>query len=50
MTSQNDSSTPQTVHQASLPLTTLTQRPQKGFNHLVINIPLERTHEEPIIQ
>lgn len=32
---------------AALGLTSLTQ---KGLNHLVINIPQEETHEEPIIQ
>ncbi len=35
---------------AALGLTSLTQRPQKGLNHLVINIPQEKKHEEPIIQ
>ncbi len=34
----------------TLGLTSLTQRPQKGLNHLVINIPQEKKHEEPIIQ
>lgn len=35
---------------AALGLTSLTKLTQKGLNHLVINIPQEETHEEPIIQ